>query len=362
MAAGESVSSWQINCPVPQEDCQDRILLAHGEGARLTRRLIQDIILPPLVSGERPTMADAYACRDAAVLQSQSTRLAVATDSHTVSPLFFPGGDLGTLAVFGTVNDLAVAGAQPRWLTVSLIMEEGLPIRVLEHVLRSAGQAAQECGVRIVAGDTKVLPRGTMDGLFINTTGIGELVDPVPPGPTAVHPGDRILVSGPLGQHGVAVLCARHRLHLEPPPRSDLRSLLPAVGGLREAAGEQLRAVRDATRGGVAAVLQEWAAEAAVTLSVQHRQVPVTDTVRGACELLGLDPLHVANEGTLVAIVAESRAAAALAALQALPGGELARMIGEAVPRTVSPVVVSRTLGAPQPLDEPSGSPLPRIC
>ena len=276
--------------------------------------------------------------------------------------MFFPGGNLGSLAVYGTVNDLAVAGAYPRWLTLSLIIEEGFPIAVLERILASVARAAREVHVQVVAGDTKVVARGEADGLFLNTTGVGQLIEPVPPGPTALRIGDELLVSGPIGRHGIAVLAAREQMAFAPPPLSDLAPLLNACQLLQDELGTRLRAMRDATRGGVAAVLHEWAEAAKLTMSIVESDIPVTSDVRGPCELLGLDPLHVANEGTMVVAVEQGAAADALAALRSQPETSQAARIGFVAPRRVAAVTVSRMLGPELPLDDPLGAPLPRIC
>lgn len=343
-----------LNCPVPLDSHGDRVLLAHGEGGAAMRRLIGERILPRLGAG-------AIALDDAAVLPPLDGPPVITTDSFVVSPLFFPGGDIGSLCVFGTVNDLVVRGAEPRWLTLSLILEEGLPLAVLERVLDSVAAAAWRCGVAIVAGDTKVVPRGAADGLFINTTGLGRLLEPAPPGASSLLPGDVLLVTGPIGRHGIAVLSAREQLGFEPPPESDCGPLIDAAAGLR-AAELQPRAMRDATRGGVSAVLHEWSRDCGMTLVIDEPAIPLTAVVRGACELLGLDPLHVANEGTMVVAMPPHEAARALAALRAVPGCESAAIIGEVRPRGIAPVVVRRALAREQPLIEPSGAPLPRIC
>jgi hydrogenase expression/formation protein HypE len=347
---------WSHNCPVLFDADSQRISLAHGEGARLSRRLISEIILP------RFSTSESSGFEDATCVTTADCRLAICTDSHTVSPMFFPGGDLGSLSVFGTVNDLAVAGANPRWLTLSLIIEEGLPIAVLEKILDNAAQAARECNVTIVAGDTKVVPRGAADGLFLNTSGVGELLDPVPPGPRSIQVGDKILVTGPIGRHGIAVMCARDSFSFEPAPLSDSGSVIPQVAALRNSVGANLRAMRDATRGGLSAVLHEWAMECRLTFELTESRIPVTDEVRGACELLGLDPLHVANEGTIVVAIDPGFAEVAVNALRQLPHCERAAIIGEVQPKSLSPVTIRRTFGSAQPLDEPSGAPLPRIC
>lgn len=340
------------SCPVQAPG--ETILLAHGEGGRLLRRLLVERVLPPLG-------LDGAAAPDAALLTPLSPRLAFTTDSYVVSPLFFPGGDIGRLAVFGTCNDLLVSGARPLWISLALIIEEGLELALLERVLASVAESAREIGVRVVTGDTKVVPRGAVDRLFINTAGLGEVLGDPPPGPAALEIGDEILVSGPIAQHGVAVLAAREELGLSPPPRSDCASLNDAVNALR-AAGIPVRAMRDATRGGVAAVLHEWADACGHALAIVERHVPLAEDVRGACELLGLDPLHIANEGTMVVAVESGAGASALEALHSVAISAGAAAIGQVVPREVSPVVVARGLGQPCPLDEPLGAPLPRIC
>jgi hydrogenase expression/formation protein HypE len=338
--------------PIPPDD--QRITLAHGEGGRLTRQLVRELIAAELDNAYLQPLDDA------ARLPCVEGPLAFTTDSFVVSPLFFPGGDIGSLAVYGTVNDLAVNGARPLWLTLSLILEEGIPRTVLNRVLQSAAQAAQQAGVQIVAGDTKVVPRGAADGLFINTAGIGQLIKPYPPGPRELQVGDELIVTGPIGRHGIAVLAAREDLAVEP-PQSDVGSLLPAVDALRRALGGRVRAMRDATRGGVAAVLHEWASACGHTLTIQERCVPITPEVRGTCELLGLDPLHVANEGTMLVAVEHGAGEAAVTALGTVTGA-MAAYVGHVVTRTAASVTVQRTLGPEQPLDDPLGAPLPRIC
>jgi hydrogenase expression/formation protein HypE len=346
---------WTPECPTLAGDDGQRITLGHGEGARLTRRLIQERIVPKLAN---PTLA---LLGDAAHLPPSRHPLAFSADSFVVSPLFFPGGDIGTLAVYGTANDLAVAGARPRWLSLSFILEEGLPLDVFDSVLASVAKAAAMLKVQIVTGDTKVVPRGAADGMFVQTTGIGEFVLDPPPGPASLAVGDELLVSGPIGRHGIAVLSAREGLAVEPAPVSDCGPVLAAVDSLRSA-GVKIRAMRDATRGGIAAVLHEWAAASCTTMDIDERSVPVTSDVRGICELLGLDPFHVANEGTLVAAVEPGESSRALMALHQLDAFSQAARIGVVEPGGIAPVVVRRALGRAQPLDEPLGAPLPRIC
>lgn len=342
-------------CPVLSLPSDGRITLAHGEGGRLTRLLIQKRIVPLFENAFLSPLGDA------AALPEVPGPIAFTTDSFVVSPLFFPGGDIGSLAVFGTVNDLAVSGARPLWLSLSLILEEGFPLDTLERVLQSAAAAAQRAEVTIVTGDTKVVPRGMADGLFVTTAGIGSLISPPPAGPAALRPGDELVVSGPIGRHGVAILAAREELDFSPQPVSDCGPLTAAVAALRRDS-LPIRALRDATRGGVAAVLQEWAQHSGCTLSIDESKVPVSPQVRGVCELLGLDPLHMANEGTMLIAVEDGAGESTVAALRTLPDCQGAACIGKVMPRGIAPVTVSRALGREQPLDEPLGAPLPRIC
>lgn len=350
-----SATPGPITCPVPAPATTDCVMLAHGEGGRLMRQLIRQRIVP-VVGNEYLRLAG-----DAAVLPAVRGPLAMTTDSFVVSPLFFPGGDIGSLAVYGTVNDLAVAGAKPRWISLALILEEGLPTEILERVLASVAAAAERTGVLVVAGDTKVVPRGAADQLFINTTGVGEIVATPPSGPQTLAVGDELMVTGPLGRHGMAVMVAREGLEFDPPPESDSAPLVEAVAELQRAA-VPLRALRDATRGGLGAVLHEWAETSGFTLAVEEQLLPVTTEVRGACELLGLDPIHVANEGTMAVAVAPGEAERALVILRGVPETAQAVCIGRVEPRGVAAVVVERGTGQRVPLDEPIGAPLPRIC
>lgn len=307
-----------LSCPVSGPAITDRVMLAHGEGGRLMRRLIRDQIVP-LIDNEFLRLAG-----DAAILPAVCGPLAMTTDSFVVSPLFFPGGDIGSLAVYGTVNDLAVAGARPRWITLALMLEEGLELAVLKRVLSSIAAAAKRVGVLVVAGDTKVVPRGAVDQLFVNTTGIGEVIVTPPPGPQSLEIGDELIVTGPIGQHGMAVMSAREGLEFDPPPSSDSASLVDAVLALQQSS-IPMRSIRDATRGGLGAVLHEWAEASGKTLTVEERLLPVMPEVRGGCELLGLDPIHVANEGTMVVAVPQGHAARAIEVLRKV--GETAQAV-----------------------------------
>jgi hydrogenase expression/formation protein HypE len=321
----------------------------------MMRRMIRDRILAKL-----PSLATDRG--DACEVGRIEGRVVMTTDSFVVTPHFFPGGDIGSMAIYGTVNDLAVAGAQPLWMTLSLILEEGLPWIVLDRVLDRVALAAEECNVRVVAGDTKVVGRGQADGLYLNTCGLGCLPEHAPPGPRALQIGDRLLVSGPIGRHGVAILAAREHLDYFPPPQSDSAPVHQVTRCLQEALGSDLRAMRDATRGGVSAVLHEWSEECGHSMKLVERALPVTDQVRGVCELLGLDPLYVANEGTIVAAVARDAAEKAIEVLKTFSIGQGAALVGEVIQASISPVVIQRLLGRIVAVDEPTGAPLPRIC
>jgi hydrogenase expression/formation protein HypE len=342
-----------LSCPLPHVP-GDRVLLAHGEGARLTRRLIREMLLNALANDYlRPL-------DDGAVLPPIDGSIVVSTDSYVVSPLFFPGGDIGSLAVHGTINDLAVCGAVPLYLTLGLIIEEGLSMAILRRVVESIAGAARLCGVPIVTGDTKVVPRGTADGLFVNTTGIGRLRPGLAIGAQRVRPGDRVLISGTCADHGIAILSAREGLELDA-VRSDTASICGLVELLLDAKID-VHFLRDPTRGGVSAVMHEVAESAQVSILLEEAALPLTEPVRGACEILGLDPLYIANEGKLIAIVAAVDVEQALRCLRAHPLGNRAAIIGEVLPAANDSVVVRNAFGALRVLDEPSGALLPRIC
>lgn len=343
-----------ITCALPHA-VGDRLLLAHGEGARLTRQLIRDELLVVLGNDHLRPLGDA------AVLPAIAGSLVFSTDGYVVSPLFFPGGDIGKLAVHGTVNDLAVSGAEPLYLSLGIIAEEGLPLETLRRVIASVAEAARSCCVQIVTGDTKVVPRGAADGLFLHTTGVGRLLPGVTLGAERIQPGDRVLVSGTIADHGLAVLAAREGLGMEADLRSDTAPLHDLVAQLLTL-GAEVRFLRDATRGGGSAVLHEAAEAAGVSIVLDEAAVPLAPAVRGACELLGLDPLYVANEGKLIAVVAPAAVEAALACLQRHPLGSKAALIGEVRSGAAGEVHVRGILGKLRVLDEPSGSPLPRIC
>jgi hydrogenase expression/formation protein HypE len=340
------------DCPVPRST--DVIQLAHGGGGRASWRLVHDVILPALGAAGAPTL-------DAVALDvPPGARLAFTTDASVVRPLVFPGGDLGTLAVFGAVNDLAAAGARPLALSLSLVLEEGLPLATLRDVLASIAGAARRAGVRIVTGDTKVVDRGKGDGLYTAVAGIGVIEPGLDLGPHRVRPGDVVIASGDVGRHGVAVLSVREGLGFE-----GVTSDCAPVTGLLEAlvsAGIELRCLRDPTRGGLSAVLHEIALDAGVAIAVREAEIPIDPRVTAACELLGLDPLAMACEGRLVAIVAPHDAGRAVAALRAHPDGALAAAIGVVDPEPAGRVVATTVLGTQRVLDFAAGEQLPRIC
>jgi hydrogenase expression/formation protein HypE len=342
-----------LDCPVPHP-AGERILLAHGEGGRLTRRLIREVLLDAFANEQLRPLADG------ATLPAIEGPIVVSTDGYVVSPLFFPGGDIGMLAVHGTINDLAVCGAMPLYLSLGLIIEEGLAMETLRRVVGSLAKAARACGVAIVTGDTKVVPRGAADGLFLNTTGIGRLRPGIELGAHRVRPGDRVLVSGALGDHSIAILSARQQLELDA-VRSDTASIFDLVQSLFDS-GVDVHFLRDPTRGGVSAVLHEVAEAAGVSVLIDEATLPISEPVRGACEILGLDPLYLANEGKLIAIVRPEDADEALRRLRRHPLGERAMIIGEVLSRVSAPVLLRNAFGSMRIVDEPSGAPLPRIC
>ena len=335
-------------------DREQVITLGHGGGGRLMHELITGELL---AASDVMTEAD---MEDAALIAGGA--LAMTTDSFTVQPLFFPGGDIGTLAVNGTVNDLAMRGARARWLSIGMIIEEGLPLSDLRRIVRSIRDACATDGVHVITGDTKVVERGAADGIFINSTGVGEVfADPVP-GATLARPGDVALVSGTLGDHGVAILAAREQLGLTGELASDCVSLLSLVEGVWQAVGDGLHCLRDATRGGLAAALNEIAMASGVSIEIHERALPIRSEVRGACELLGLTPLEIANEGKLLAVVSPDAADAALAAMRALPTGIDAAIIGTVGDGPAGRVSALTPLGTSRIVDLPAGELLPRIC
>lgn len=342
---------------LPATSFRDRqIEMAHGAGGKASRRLVEELIVPLLCESTAGPLGDA------AHVLSSGVRVAITTDSYVVKPLRFPGGSIGELAVNGTVNDLAVSGAKAETLVISLILEAGLPSEILEGELRAMAGAAKRAGVTIVGGDTKVVEHGKADGMYISSCGIGKPIEGISVAPQSVRPGDRILISGPIGDHGITILLARGELGIEADLRSDTRSVLPMVEALAKAAGTGVRWMRDPTRGGVGTSLNELALDCRLGVHLVEEKIPIHDAVRGACELLGLDPLHIANEGQFLAVVSAEFADAALAALQSTPGGEDAAIIGEIRERPAGTVVASTLYGGTRVVDMLVGDPLPRIC
>ena len=333
-----------------------QITMAHGAGGKATQTLIEGLFVPAFGSGTLEAMGDAGA------VSVGGAELALTTDSFVVRPIRFPGGSIGELAVNGTVNDLAVAGARPLALTVSLVLEEGLEASVLRDEVEAIARAAREADVEVVAGDTKVVERGHADEMYICTAGLGRLDGRAALSPAGLAPGDRILLSGPVGDHGTAILLARGEFELDAPIESDTRPLWPVVDALLGAAGSAVHCLRDATRGGVASVLNELARASGVAMLVREGAVPVAAAVAGAAEILGIDPMYVANEGKLVAFVAPERADAALAAMRAVPGCERAAEIGEVKTEPPAMVLVETAFGGRRVMDQLVGDPLPRIC
>jgi hydrogenase expression/formation protein HypE len=334
----------------------ERITMSHGAGGKATQTLVEGLFVPAFDAGALGQLADAGG------FAAGGAQLALTTDSFVVKPLRFPGGSIGELAVNGTVNDLAVAGARPLAISVSLILEEGLEAEVLRREVEAIATAARDAGVEIVAGDTKVVERGHADGMYVCTTGVGERDARAALAPGDLRPGDRILVSGSIGEHGTAIMLARGELGLSADIESDTRSLWPTVDALLDAAGGDVRCLRDATRGGVASVLNELARASRVAVVVREGQVPVRPDVAGAAELLGIDPMYVANEGQLVAFVAPEATGAALEAMRSVPGGELAAEIGEVKTEPPGMVLVETAFGGRRVMDQLVGDPLPRIC
>jgi hydrogenase expression/formation protein HypE len=345
-------NGFSPNCPAPLFG-RDVIDLAHGGGGRLTRQLIETVF--------RPAFAEAPddLTHDGAVLDFSGGQLAFTTDTYVVRPLFFPGGDIGSLAVFGTVNDLAMCGAEPLWLSVGLVLEEGFAIADLRRIVDSMGAAARLAGVHLVTGDTKVVERGKGDGLYVNTSGIGRVVVPSPVSPQRVRPGDAVLVSGDLGRHGIAIMAARDGLGFETALISDCAALAAPVRQLIDA-GIPLHCLRDLTRGGLATALVEIALAGAVTIRLDEAAIPVCDAVRGACEILGLDPLYVANEGRFVALVPAADARFTLDILRALDPA--AALVGRVEAAGTGGTLLLDTIGGTRALDLLTGEQLPRIC
>ena len=342
------------SCPTPLPQ-HERVVLGHGGGGRLTSELIERLFRPVLSSS---ILAEGD---DSAVLETPAGRLAFSTDAHIVHPLEFPGGDIGRLAVCGTVNDLAMVGARPRWLSAAFIIEEGLPTDLLRRVAESIQQAADEAGVELVAADTKVAPRGTVDGLQIASAGIGLIPDGRHVRAANAKAGDAVLVSGPIGNHGIAVLAARGELAFDTTLRSDTAPLNHLVERLFES-GVDVHVLRDPTRGGLAAALNEIAKASGVSIVLNEAAIPIDPQVEAASEMLGFDPMHIANEGKLVAFVPDDHAERALAAMKDLLVGNGASLIGRVEASNAGRVLLETVLGPTRIVDMPAGELLPRIC
>jgi len=341
-------------CPLPLP-AGGQVLLGHGSGGKLSADLMRDVFLAAF---HNPLLDR---LDDQAIVSIGGLRLAFTTDSFVVKPLFFPGGDIGSLAVHGTVNDLAMGGARPLFLSAAFIIEEGFPLETLRRVVASLQQAAANAGVQVVTGDTKVVEKGSGDELFINTSGLGVVGDDVLLSAVQARPGDRVLLSGPIGDHGIAILAQREGLAFESAIQSDSAPLHTLVASML-AAGSGIRCLRDPTRGGLSSTLNEFAAQAQVGIEIDERSIPVRDEVKGACELLGLDPLYVANEGKLVAIVAPGAEESVLAAMRRHPLGQAAEIIGTVTAAHPRLVTMRTLIGPTRVVDMLAGDQLPRIC
>jgi hydrogenase expression/formation protein HypE len=340
----------------PQRFRDERVTMAHGAGGKASRALVEGLVVPRLAN---PAL---IALSDAGLFSLGGAQLALTTDAFVVRPLRFPGGSIGELAVNGTVNDLAVSGARPVALSAALVLEEGLSADVLEAEVTAMADAAKAAEVSVVTGDTKVVERGKCDGMYVVTTGVGLVAEGAALAPQCVRPGDKVLVSGTIGDHGVAILLARGDLDIEADVTSDTQPLWPLASALLSACGDGLHCMRDATRGGVATVLNEIALAAEVGVVLEESRVPVRPEVAGAGEILGIDPLYVANEGKLVAFVAPERADAALAAMRDLASGADAAIVGEVREEPPGRVLGRTAFGGHRLIDMLVGDPLPRIC
>lgn len=354
MASLPDPTDWV--CPLPLRETK-RVVLGHGGGGILSEELIENLFLPAFGSAGGPS-------RDSAVLHAHGGRIALTTDSYVVNPLFFPGGNIGDLAVNGTINDLACSGAQPLGLTAGFIVEEGLEIEVLGAVAQSMGLAAARAGVGIVTGDTKVVGKGGADGLFVNTAGVGIIPDGVDIGPERARPGDHILISGNVGEHGVAIMSVREGIDFGTTVTTDSASLHRMVAAMLAAVDQPnvVHALRDPTRGGLVAATVEIARTAGVGVELDERAIPVPETVASACGFLGLDPLQVANEGKLVAFVDPAHSDAVLAAMRSQPEGAHATLIGRVVEEHPGMVVAKTAFGTTRVVERELGEQLPRIC
>lgn len=344
----------ELTCPAPLP-VRDTILLGHGSGGKLSAELLRDIFLPAFRNPELSRL------NDQATVSINGSRIAVTTDSFVVKPLFFPGGDIGSLAVHGTVNDLAMGGAQPLFLAAAFIMEEGLAMEVLRRVVNSLQRAAVDAGMQVITGDTKVVEKGKGDGLFINTTGIGLVAEGIELSADRARPGDAVLLSGPIGEHGIAILAQREGLEFESTIQSDSAALHTLTAEMLQASSE-IRCMRDPTRGGLSSALNEIAGQSKVGIELEESSILVREEVKGACEMLGLDPLYVANEGKLIAIVEPRIADRVLAVMRSHSLGREARIIGGVTAKNAGLVVMRTALGTTRIVDMLAGDQLPRIC
>jgi len=356
MADGKTTTTFELNCPVPRV-ADDRIVLAHGGGGRLTHQLIERIFLPAFSNAMLEQR------HDGAVLPLNGSRLAFTTDSFVVRPLIFPGGTIGDLAIYGTVNDLAMCGARPLYLSAGFILEEGLEMDTLRTVVTSMQEAAATAGVKLVTGDTKVVDKGKGDGIFVNTSGIGVIESNVKTtiAPASVQVGDAVIVSGDLGRHGIAILSVREGLEFESPILSDTATIWPAVEALLNA-GIEIHCLRDLTRGGLATTLNEIAADRNVCIKLEEASIPVDEIVQGACEILGLDPLYVANEGRFAIFVPPAQADVALEVMKKVPVSQGSVRVGKVEETPGRTVVLQSRIGGNRVVDMLSGEQLPRIC
>ena len=352
--ADAKTPAFNLSCPVPRV-ADDRIVLAQGGGGRLTHQLIEKIFIPAFAN-------DALEQRhDGAVVSLNGARLAFTTDSFVVRPLIFPGGNIGDLAINGTVNDLAMCGARPLYLSAGFILEEGLEMETLRTVVNSMHEAAAKANVKLVTGDTKVVDKGKGDGIFVNTSGIGIVESSFDIGPQSAQPGDAVIISGDLGRHGIAILSVREGLEFESPILSDCANVWPSVEALLKA-GIEVHCLRDLTRGGLATTLNEIAADRNVCIKLEEALIPVDEVVQGACEILGLDPLYVANEGRFAAFVPAAQADAALEIMKKVEVSQGAVQVGRVEETPGRTVILQSRIGGNRVVDMLSGEQLPRIC
>jgi hydrogenase expression/formation protein HypE len=354
--ADAKINPFNLSCPVPRV-ADDRIVLAHGGGGRLTHQLIEKIFLPAFSNDMLEQR------HDGAVVSVNGSRLAFTTDSFVVRPLMFPGGNIGDLAINGTVNDLAMCGARPLYLSAGFILEEGLEMETLRTVVTSMQEAAAKGNVKLVTGDTKVVDKGKGDGIFVNTSGIGLIEAKVKSsiGPASVQPGDAVIISGDLGHHGIAILSVREGLEFESPILTDCANVWPAIEALLNA-GIEIHCLRDLTRGGLATALNEIASDRIVCIKLEEAQIPVNEVVQGACEILGLDPLYVANEGRFAVFVPQVQADPCLEVMKKVEVSKGAVRVGKVEETPARTVVLQSRIGGNRVVDMLSGEQLPRIC